>query len=160
MLKYILNYIFRAGDCDMIYWIVGFNLTFDVHKKPDTFTLLNHYTVIMALAFRIIVNKKKAVTYCQQALFIVKVFIKCSLHCLLNIRYAFLLCHNLRLHKPKTPGIGKTVLSASCARFKSHIWKSRPSPTLRPRNICICPCLSRSTQISRLCPFSSRWQSE
>ena len=62
----------------MIYWIVCFNLTFDVHKKPDTFTLLNHYTVIMALAFRIIVNKKKAVTYCQQALLIVsdhKVFI-------------------------------------------------------------------------------------
>ena len=71
---YMLNYIVRAGDCDMICWIVGFNLTFDVHKKPDTFTLkcysLNHYTVIMALAFRIIVNKKKAVTYCQQALFI------------------------------------------------------------------------------------------
>ena len=74
-------------------YILGFNLTFDVHKKPDTFTL----------AFRIIVNKKKAVTYCQQALFIVKVFIKCSLHSLLNIRYAFLLCHNLRLHTPKNP---------------------------------------------------------
>ena len=84
----MLNYIVRAGDCDMIYWIVGFNLTFDVHKKPDTFTLLNYYTVIMALAFRIIVNKKKAVIYCQPALVIVKVFIKCSLHCLLNIRYA------------------------------------------------------------------------
>ena len=103
----------------MIYWIIGFNLTFDVHKKPDTFTLLNHYTVIMTLAFRIIVNKKKAVTYCQLALFIVKVFIKCSLHCLLNIRYAFLLCHNLRLHTPKTPGIGKTVLSVSCNNFIS-----------------------------------------
>ena len=73
----------------MICWIAGFNLTFKLHKKPDTFTLLNHYTVIMALAFRIIVNKKKAVTYCQQALFIVNVFIKCSLYCLLNIRYAF-----------------------------------------------------------------------
>ena len=48
MLKYMLNYIVRADDCDMICWIVGFNLTFDVHKKPDTFTLLNHYTVIMA----------------------------------------------------------------------------------------------------------------
>ena len=46
-------------------------------------------------------------------------------------------------------------------RFKAHIWRSRPSPTLRPRNICIYPpCLSRSTQISRLCPFSSRWQAE
>ena len=58
MLKYMLNYIVRAGDCDVICWIVGFNLTFDVQKKPDNFTLLNHYTVTMALAFRIIVNKK------------------------------------------------------------------------------------------------------
>ena len=33
MLKHMLNYIVRAGDCDMIRWIVGFNLTFDVHKK-------------------------------------------------------------------------------------------------------------------------------
>ena len=70
------------------------------------------------------------------------------------------LCHNLRLHMPKICGIGKTVLSVSCARFKSHFWKSRPFPTLRQRNICICPCLSRSTQISRLCPFSSRRQAE
>ena len=55
---------------------------------------------------------------------------------------------------PKTCGIEKTVLSVSCARFKSHFWKSRPPPpTLRPRNSCICPCLSRrrrSTQISRI----------
>ena len=58
MLKYTLNYIFRAGDCVGYVGFVGFNLTFDVHKKPDTFTLLNHYTVIMALAFRIIVNKE------------------------------------------------------------------------------------------------------
>ena len=35
---------------------VGFNLIFDVHKKPDSFTLLNHYTVIMTLAFRMIVT--------------------------------------------------------------------------------------------------------
>ena len=58
MLKYMLNYIVRAGDCRMICWIVDFNLTFDVHRKPDTFTLLNHYTVIMALAFRIILYGK------------------------------------------------------------------------------------------------------
>ena len=32
----MLNYIVRADDCDMICWIVGFNLTFDVHKKPDS----------------------------------------------------------------------------------------------------------------------------
>ena len=51
----------------------------------------------------------------------------------------------------KTCSIGKTVLSVSCARFKSHICKLRPPPTLRPRIPCICPCLSRrrrSTQIS------------
>ena len=73
-------YFVRAGDCHMI--LAGFNLTFDVHKKASTFTLLNpHYTVIMALAFKIVANKK-TVTYCQQALLIVKVFIKCSLHCL------------------------------------------------------------------------------
>ena len=78
----------------------------------------------MALAFRIAVNKKKAVTYCQQALFIVKVFIA------LFVEYplCFLLCHNLRLHMLKTCGIGKTVLSVSCAPFKSHIRKSRPPP--------------------------------
>ena len=52
---------------------------------------------------------------------------------------------NLRLHMPKTCGIGKTVLSVSCARFKSHFWKSKPFPTFRQRNICTCPCLSRST---------------
>ena len=80
----------------------------------------------------------------------------------LFVEYAlcFVLCHNLSLHMPKTCGIGKTVLSVSRARFKSHFWKSRPFPTLRQRNICICPCLSRSTQISRLCPFSSRRQAE
>ena len=61
---------------------------------------------------------------------------------------------------PKTCGIGKTVLSVSCARFKSNFWKSRPFPTLRQRNIRICPCLSRSTQISRLCSFSSPRQAE
>ena len=76
----------------------------------------------------------------------------------------FLLCHNLHLHMLKTCSIGKTLLSVSCARFKSHICKlSPPPPTLRPRNPCICPCLSRrrrSAQISRLCPFSSRWQAE
>ena len=41
--------------------------------------------------------------------------------------------------------------------------KTPPPSTLRPRNPCICPCLSRtrrSTQISRLCPFSSRRQAE
>ena len=114
----------------------------------------------MALVFRIMVNKK-SVTYCQQVLFIVKVFCVHKVLIALFIEYplCFLLCHNLRLHMLKTCSIGKTVLSVSCARFKSHICKLRhpPPPTLRPRNPCICPCLScrwRSAQISRLCPIS------
>ena len=100
----------------------------------------------MALVFRIIVNKKKSVTYCQQVLFIVKVFCVHKVFIALFVEYplCFLLCHNLRLHMLKTCSIGKTVLSVSCARFKSHICKLRhPPPTLRPRNPCICPCLSR-----------------
>ena len=118
--------------------------------------------IIVALVFRIIVNKKKSVTYCQQVLFIVKVFCVHKLFIALFVEYplCFLLCHNLHLHMLKTCSIGKTVLSVSCARFKSHICKLRhPPSSLSPRNPCICPCLSRrrrSTQISRLCPFSSR----
>ena len=37
------------------------SMTFDVKKKPDTFILLNHYTIIIALVFRMIVSKKEAV---------------------------------------------------------------------------------------------------
>ena len=95
---------------------------------------------------------------------IVKVFCVHKVFIALFVEYPLcLLYHNLRLHMLKTCSIGKTVLSVSCARFKSHICKLRPPPTLRPRNPCICPCLSRrrrSTQISRLCPFSSRRQAE
>ena len=40
----------------------------------------------------------------------------------------FLLCHNLHLHMLKTCSIGKTLLSVSCARFKSHICKLSPPP--------------------------------
>ena len=123
--------------------------------------------IIVALVFRIIGNKKKSFTYCQQVMFIVKVFCAHKVFIALFVEYplCFLLCHNLRLHMLKTCSIGKTVLSASCARFKSHICKLRhpPPPTLRPRNSCICLCLSRrrrSTQISRLCPFFSRRQAE
>ena len=80
---------------------VGFNLTFDVHKKPDTFILLNHYTVIMALAFRITVNQKEAVPIAMHSKSVHKVFIA------LVVEYAlcFVLCYNLRLHMPKTCGI-------------------------------------------------------
>ena len=86
----------------------------------------------MALVFRIIVNKKKSGTYCQQVLFIVKVFCVHKVFIALFVEYplCFLLCHNLRLYMLKTCGIGKTVLSVSCARFKSHICKLRPPHTL------------------------------
>ena len=148
--EYMLNYIVRAAEQVIAIWLVGFNLS-----------------ELLGLVFRIIVNEKKSVTYCQQVLFIVKVFCVHKVFIALFVEYplCFLLCHNLRLHMLKTCSIGKTVLSVSCARFKSHICKLRPPPppTLRPRNPCICPCLSRrrrSTQISRLCPFPSRRQAE
>ena len=86
--------------------------------------------IIVALVFRIIVNKKKSVTYCQQVLFIVKVFCVHKVFIALFVEYplCFLLCHNLHLHMLKTCSIGKTVLSVSCARFKSHICKLSPPP--------------------------------
>ena len=78
----------------------------------------------MVSAFRIMINKKKAVTYCQQVLFIVKVFMKCSLqYCTACL---FLLCHNLRLHMLKNSGTEKTALSISCARFNNQ--DSPPPP--------------------------------
>ena len=48
----------------------------------------------------------------------IALFVEYSLCCLL--------CHNLHLHMLKTCSIGKTVLSVSCARFKSHICKLSP----------------------------------
>ena len=90
---------------------------------------------MVALVFRIIVNKKKSVTYCQQVLFIVKVFYVHKVFIALFVEYPlwFLLCHNLRLHMLKTCSIGKTVLSVSCARFKSHICKLRPPPHFKTK---------------------------
>ena len=41
----------------------------------------NALSELLALVFRIIVNMKKSVTYCQQVLFIVKVFCVHSVHC-------------------------------------------------------------------------------
>ena len=86
--------------------------------------------IIVALVFRIIVNKKKSVTYCQQVLPIVKVFCVHKVFIALFVEYplCFLLCHDLRLHMLKTCSIGKTVLSVSCARLKSHICKLRHTP--------------------------------
>ena len=45
----------------------------------------------------------------------------------------FLLCHNLHLHMLKTCSTGKTVLSVSCARFKSHICKLSPPPHFKTK---------------------------
>ena len=91
-----------------------------------------HLYIIVALVFRIIVTKKKSVTHCQQVLFIVKVFCVHKVFIALFVEYplCFLLCHNLHLHMLKTCSIGKTVLSVSCARFKSHICKLRLPPPL------------------------------
>ena len=54
-LQYMLNICWITLFEQVIaIWLVGFNLTFNVHKKAWTFTLLNPhytYTVIMALAF-------------------------------------------------------------------------------------------------------------
>ena len=63
--EYMLNYIVRAGDCHMIR-LASICLNFYPPKSA--------LYIIVALVFRIIVNKKKSVTYCQQVLFIVKVF--------------------------------------------------------------------------------------
>ena len=121
--------------------------------------------IIVALVFRTIVNKKKSVTYCQQVLFIVKVFCVHKVFIALFVEYplCFLLCHNLRLHMLKTSSNGKTALSVSCARFKSHICKLRPPPHFKTKKSLHLPYLSRrrrSTQICRFCLFSSRRQAE
>ena len=120
----MLNYIVRAGDCHMIR-LASICLNFYPPKSAL-------YIIIVALVFRIIVNKKKSVTYCQQVLFIVKVFCVHKVFIALSVEYplCFLLCHNLHLHMLKTCSIGKTVLSVSCGRFKSHICKLRPPPPL------------------------------
>ena len=99
----------------------------------------------MELAFRIVVNEKKAVTYLPAGLVYSKSVHKVFIALFFEYLLCFLLCHNLHLHILKTCGIGKTVVSVSCARFKTHICKSRPPPppTMRPRSSCICPCLRR-----------------
>ena len=119
----MLNYIVRAGDCHMINCFLNF--------YPPKSALY----IIVALVFRITANKKKSVTYCQQVLFIVKVFSVNKVFIALFVEYSlcFLLSHNLRLHMLKTCSIGKTVLSVSCARFKSHICKLRPPPHFKTK---------------------------
>ena len=72
----------------MICW-----LQFDLYIKSLIVILLNHYTVIPALA-SIYDNSKQEkcsplLSASKSCLYIVKVFIECLLHCLLNIRDAF-----------------------------------------------------------------------
>ena len=62
----------------------------------------------------------------------------------------FLLCHNLRLHMLKTCSIGKTVLSVSCARFKSHICKLRPPPNFKTKKFLHLPLADIDTKYSIL----------
>ena len=123
----MLNYIVRAGDCHMISCMASICLNFYPPKSA--------LYIIVALVFRIIVNKKKSVTYCQQVLFIVKVFCVHKVLIALFVEYplCFFLCHNLHLHMLKTCSIGKTVLSVSCGRFKSYICKLRPPPHFKTK---------------------------
>ena len=126
--EYMLNYIVRAGDCQLPYdQLASICLNFYPRKSA--------LYIIVALVFRIIVNKKKSVTYCQQVLFIVKEFCVQKVFIALFVEYplCFLLCHNLHLHMLKTCSIGKTVFSVSCARFKSHICKLRLSPHFKTK---------------------------
>ena len=65
---------------------------------------------------------------------IVKAFCVHKVFIALFVEYPLcLLYHNLRLHMLKTCSIGKTVLSVSCARFKSHICKLRPPPHFKTK---------------------------
>ena len=81
---------------------------------------------------------------CQQALFIVKVFIKCSLHYLLNIFYAFfylIIC--IYTCMLKTCGLEKQLFLFHVLDLNPIFANQDPTPTIRPRNSSICPCLSR-----------------
>ena len=75
---------------------------------------------------------------------IVKVFVECLLHCLENIRYAFLLCHNQGLHKLKNCGIAYLKNSSFC--FMDSISMPYlliyqvPLLTLRPVNFDLQKC--------------------
>ena len=77
-------------------------------KKPDTDILVNHYIVIMALAYMIIVNKKKAVVYSKS---VHRVLIALFVEYLLCFR---LLCHDLRLQKLKNSSIAYWKNSSFC----------------------------------------------
>ena len=96
----------------------------------------------------IIVNKKIAVTYCQQALFILKVFIKCSLHCFLNILYVFF-CVIICVYTCWKPVVLEKQFFLFHVLDLNPMFANQdpPPPTLRPRNSCICLCLSRRRRI-------------
>ena len=76
---------------------------------------------------------------CQQALFIVKVFIALFVEYLL----CFLLSHNLHLHMLKTCGLEKQLFLFHVLDLNPIFANQDPTSTIRPRNSCICPCLSR-----------------
>ena len=108
-----------------LYILSQLDHAYSIYFTNDPLILLND-----SPGLQIVVNKKKSVTYCQQVLFIVKVFCVHKVFIALFVEYSlcFLLCHNLHLHMLKTCSIGKTVLCVSCARFKSRICKLRHPP--------------------------------
>ena len=55
----------------------------------------------------------------------------------------FLLSHNLHIHMLKTCGLEKQLFLFHVLDLNPIFANQDPSPTIRPRNSCICPYLSR-----------------
>ena len=79
----------------------------------------------MALVFRIIVNKKKSVTHCQQVLFIVKVFCVDKVFIALFVEHP--LCHDLHLHMLKTSRGSRVKSRGSRVKSRGSRVKGRGS---------------------------------
>ena len=90
----------------------------------------------MALGFIYDNSKHEECSYLMPASLVYsKRVMECLLHCLLNIRDAFL-CHNLRLHKLKNCGIAylKKLFLFHVLDCNAIFANQDPLPTLRPGN--------------------------
>ena len=92
----------------------------------------------MALAFGMVVNASlpASLVYSKS---VHKVFIALFVEYLL----CFLLSHNLHLHMLKTCGLEKQLFLFHVLDLNPIFANQDATPTIRPRNSCICPCLSR-----------------
>ena len=96
----------------------------------------------MGLAFRIVVTSKQeeSSNLLPASKSVHKVFIVLFLEYLL----CFLLSRNLHLHMLKTCGLEKQLLLFHVLDLNPIFAnQDTPPPTIRPRNSCICPYLSR-----------------